>query len=332
MIYNWQQEHWSQISGRRGRLPHALLIHGRSGLGKSILALEFARSLLCENIAPDHLACGKCPSCTWFEQGNHPDFRLVQPDSLATDRDEEATSAKKEKKKSDQIRVDQVRALESFLAVGAHRGGLRVVLLNPADAMNVVTQNALLKSLEEPGPSTLFLLVTSRSSRLLPTIRSRCQTLSISPPDTALAVRWLKEQGVPEPEGALRHAGGAPLAALEGASADRVRNEFIVALRHEDCDPSALAQRCEALDPGLIVGWLQRWLFDLTAVKAGLEPRYHPASSEFLAAQARRAGMHDLFVYSRELAEAKALASHPLNPKLFFEDLFARYARATRNS
>jgi DNA polymerase-3 subunit delta' len=100
-----------------------------------------------------------------------------------------------------------VRALDEFLHVGTHRHGARVVLLNPAEAMNRPTANAILKALEEPIAGTLFILVSSEPHRLLPTIRSRCQTIPMRPPPTARAIAWLRHAGVRDGEQWLALAG-----------------------------------------------------------------------------------------------------------------------------
>ncbi len=306
----------------RSRLPHALLVTGRPGLGKGMLAKVFAQSLLCQAPLESGLPCQTCASCGWFAQGNHPDFRLVQPDSLAPESEEET---RKEKKKSNQIRIEQIRDLEGFLAVGTHRGGLRIILLNPAEAMNIVTQNALLKSLEEPPPATLFLLVSSHTQKLLPTVRSRCQTALVPLPERTAAMQWLKEQGVEHPESALAGAAGAPLAALEAVALEGALKVFLQKLQEPGFDPLDLAQACSNLEPVVVVGWLQRWVYDLLQLKVAGVTRYFPNFAGGLQAAAGQTSAGKLLELQRKLIQARGLAQHPLNPRLYFESLFMDY-------
>jgi len=142
MIFEWHKQAWEAWTQLRERLPHAILIHSGEGVGEFEFAQACAQSLLCEKPEPDRRACGSCRACNWFSQGNHPDFRLIVPESMAPESREEG--AESPKKKSEQIRIEQVRELAGFLAVGTHRGGLRVLLVYPAEAMNANTQNALL--------------------------------------------------------------------------------------------------------------------------------------------------------------------------------------------
>src|SRR5690606_31393121 len=154
------------------------------------------------------MACGHCPACTWYASGNHPDFRRVRPEAvaLAEGQAEEAVTDEaggdaEEKKAgkrapSREIRIEQIRALESWANTGTHRGGLRIVLLYPAESLNTISANGLLKILEEPPPQTVFLLVADAPDRLLPTLVSRCRRLPLGTPDRESALAWLQEQGV----------------------------------------------------------------------------------------------------------------------------------------
>src|SRR5467141_4837363 len=205
MIFKWQEQAWKAWAQLRERLPHAILIQSGEGMGEFEFAQACAQSLLCEKPGPDRRACGSCRACNWFSQGNHPDFRLIVPESMAPESREEG--AEPAKKRSEQIRIEQVRELADFLAVGTHRGGVRVILVYPAEAMNANTQNALLKSLEEPPPETVFLLVSTQPDRLLPTVRSRCMKFTLPLPDPGQVARWLKEQGLRQPEATLAGAG-----------------------------------------------------------------------------------------------------------------------------
>lgn len=313
----------AQLAEMRARLPHALLVHGREGVGQFELAMAFAQFLLCEKPSPGGRACGRCSACIWFEQGNHPDFRLLQPESMVDD--EEGEAAADSKKKSDQIKIEQVRDLQRFLAVGTHRGGLRVIVLHPADAMNVSTQNAVLKSLEEPPPDTLFLLVTSFPHRLLATIRSRCQSIAVPVPDRDQAVRWLEDQRIENPESLLALAGGAPLSAMRLSESEPVRRRLIAQLSEPRFDPVAVTEHCLGAEPGEVVAWLQRWVYDLLSLRLTGRLRYHLADEQGVRATAARCDPARAATLLRKLAKARSLAQHPLNPRLFFEDLLIQY-------
>jgi len=306
------------------RLPHAILMHSGEGWGELEFAQTVAQSLLCENPKAERRACGACRACGWFALGNHPDFRLIVPESLAPEPEEGAEPGKK---RSEQIRIEQVRELADFLAVGTHRAGLRVILIYPAEAMNANTQNALLKSLEEPPPATVFLLVATQLDRLLPTVRSRCLRFALPPPDPAAVLRWLKEQGVEQPESALAAVGGAPLAALKGAETEADRLAFVERIGGSRFDPIALADTVQRVAPWELVGWLQRWAFDLLLARATGRVRYHLGQEKRIAEIAQRCEPAGIAAYLRRLAEAKSLARHPLNAKLFVEDLLLQYQR-----
>lgn len=329
----WLEPAWQQLLHRRAQLPHALLIHGRSGLGKTVLGRLFAQRLLCEGPPDADLPCGRCSACRWFSQGNHPDFRLVQPEALSESAlGEEEARRRDGEPASRQIRIDQIRELQDFLAIGTHRRGLRVVLIRPADAMNVATSNALLKSLEEPPPGTVFLLVSSAADRLLPTVRSRCQKVAAPAACAADAVPWLLAQGVKDPETALAYAANAPFAALEDAEEKPVRDALIAELSIGNREALVLADACQGAVPGRVIAWMQKWSSDLVLARMAGRVRYHPRQATALRAIADLLPLEPLLRFERSLAGCAAVARHPLNARLFLEDTFLRYTQLWERS
>jgi DNA polymerase III subunit delta' len=316
---------WAPTAG----LPHALLLTGPEGIGKSVFAQALAARLLCESPAAGD-ACGTCPSCRWFASGNHPDFRYVIPEA-----DVEEESGEGEKKKaSRQIRIDQIRALEDFVYVGGHRNGARVVVIEPAEAMNTSAENSLLKILEEPPSSVYFILVSSHWRRLLPTILSRCRVLKLPRPSAMQAREWLRTQGNSDAVKLLPLLGEAPLQALEESERGRgtILLSVLASLAEPGRDPLALAARWQAqlqlkagggLPMENFVRAIQIWVVDLAMKKAAGRSRF--ADGHLDRGTATTAGL--LRCYN-ELMKFRALASHPLNPQLFLEDIAERYLRA----
>lgn len=311
-------------------------------MGKFDLARHFAAFLLCESPTAATQACGVCPACGWLAQGNHPDFRLLQPEALAEESTDRAEASAR-KKPSQQITIDQVRALDEFLHVGTHRHGARVILINPAEAMNRSTANALLKSLEEPIPSTLFLLVTGEADSLLPTIRSRCQLLPVQQPVRALAEQWLAQAGVDEPAHWLAMAGGAPLLAVElGSQEESALLDILVAemARGSALDPLAAAAAIDRVVKAdkrpaplkRMIGWAQKWLFDLTLAGEGLPLRYFIGQEQRLRTLAQATATPNLLVFSRKTLQYKTQCEQPLNSRLFLEEFFMSYAALFRAS
>jgi DNA polymerase-3 subunit delta' len=325
-LYPWQKELWQRWTGLRSRLPHALLLKGAPGIGKLDFAITLAQSLLCENPLPSGLACGSCPSCHWFLQETHPDFRLLQPEALAEA--EDGIEREGGKKASRQISIDQIRALSDFSNLSAYRGGHRVVVIYPAEAMNTNAANALLKTLEEPTGQLLFILVSHKPQQLLPTILSRCLVLAMPAPAPSESVAWLNQQGVDNPAVALAQAGYAPLHALriEESGEGSERGYFLQEVRRADgIDPIAVAEQLQKTEAVKVIQWLQQWCYDLQSSKLTGRVRYHPELAESIKVLAAKVPQPSLLQYQKELAVAKREAFHPLNPRLLFESIFLSY-------
>jgi DNA polymerase-3 subunit delta' len=244
---------------------------------------------------------------------------------LVEETSEESSEIRKKEKRSEQIRIEQIRNLGEFLAVGTHRAGWRVIVIYPAEAMNTNTQNALLKSLEEPPPATVFLLATAQPERLLATVRSRCLNFVLPFPDSTQAAAWLKANGAVRPEIVLAGAGGAPLRALLAAGSESEHGRFQEGLRDPRMDPIALAERTQRVPLVDVVGWLQRWSYDLLSFRVAGTIRYHPGQESAVAHTSRHCEAQDIALYLRQLARARALVQHPLNSRLFVEDLLLQY-------
>jgi DNA polymerase-3 subunit delta' len=335
-LYPWQQESWQQLQQLRQRMPHAILFHGAAGIGKSDFIESFAQGLLCEAVLPDGHACGQCASCGWFSQQNHPDYRRVRPEALEDDlpegeegEGETKKTAKSTKAPSKEIKIEQIRALADFMNISTHRQGLRVVVLYPAEALNMPASNALLKTLEEPPPGTVFLLASNSLDRLLPTILSRCRKFAMPMPSHAEALAWLKAQGVADADSWLREQGGAPLAAMAQAeTGNRDDMETLLQLLAHPSVEGALktADKLQKVPLSAQVSWVQRWLYDLFSYKLAGNVRYYPRYQKELASLAGKIHVSRLLAAIKGANERRATADHPLSPKLFIEDMLLDYA------
>jgi DNA polymerase III subunit delta' len=329
----WHRAALERLLADRTRMPHALLVHGPSGTGKAQFSRALGAAALCET-PQGGLACGACPSCHWFSQGNHPDFREIVPEATADEEGEgaEAETAKPDKSRSLVIKIDQVRAVADFIALSTHRAGFRVLVLRPAEAMQPAAANAILKTLEEPPPATIIVLVSDRPARLLATIRSRCRQVALPMPPAQQAIAWLKQQAIAKPEAALALAGGAPLLACEMAEPQEaeLRRRLLAELaRPAGADPLQFAPAVDRATVQRTIHWLQTWVHDLVRVKLGGTARHHADFAAALQEKARGAPLDALLELDRELAGARRLAAHPLNPRLVAEHLLMAYNRAT---
>ena len=326
-LYPWHGQSWQRFIKARqsSHLPHALLFSGEDDTGKRGFADKMIKSLLCESpqLANAQGACNQCHGCKTYESSANPDYLHID---LLDDKQ--------------QISVDQIRAMNAFLGLTRSYNGQRVVLISQAERMNLNAANSLLKSLEEPADNSVIILLSSKASSLLATIKSRCQLLHLPTPDKQQAISWLQKQNqlkdhqLVDIEQALEISQGRPLAALNILAADinvlQSRADFlkdISEIIQEHVSITDIAKKWHKQDREPLLDWQLGWVKHLLQahhVDAGIIVKEnHPLKTiEENLLSTKLWGLYD------HLLRQKQLVHTSVNPQIFLENMLVLWLQA----
>lgn len=319
----WLNTQWTRLIERwnLGRLPHALLLEGRNGIGKAPFAGYLAKRLVCEGAQGGMEPCGHCKQCELLAAESHPDVRTYRPED------------------SKVIKVDQVRALGEFAVASPQVAHHKVIILDSADQLNINSANALLKTLEEPNPDVTLILLQQSGKTLLPTIRSRCQSILLPEPSAEDAKVWLadvlaKRAGEEDVDAALqaralRQASDAPLLARDYIDDGYVDNVDACQEAFRQFLKSRIAPE-EATKPfvklGLenALGLMERWAADMARLGVGADA-HDPEVSDILGFLAGHNPAYRVHGMLSHIAEVRTALAYNVNPELEIERLLLEW-------
>lgn len=318
----WLQSSWSQLGNyiKQNRIPQALLIIGNKGLGKQQLAEQFSQSLMCSSPALDGTYCEKCQSCILFKAKTHPDYIFIEPEEAGKE-----------------IGIAVIRQLTSKLSLKPQFENYRLVVINPADKLNNSSANAFLKYLEEPTERTCLVLVTDKPSKLPATITSRCQKLTVSISDEALATNWLKQQGVLQnTEQLLKMAQGSPLLAKQFSDESIIKfrtdcfSQWFKIARSEDSF-ILTAEQWSKLDKARqerLHYWLISWVMDIIKLSVNKQAKEIVNLDLTISLQemAEKLNLKKLYKYYDFLLLSQQRLDTQLNKQLMFEEILIQWS------
>lgn len=318
-MFLWQKKQWESLQQARlqQRLPHAILLQGKAGVGKLQFAVALAKSLLCQRSAADGEACGACKSCQLFAGGTHPDYKHIKPQPPKN-----STSANPVLS----IKVDTIRSLCEQLNTTSQLQGARVAIIEQADKMLHHAANSLLKTLEEPGQNTNIILHTARPDTIPITVRSRCQQVHFPQPSADEALQWLEQQAVSQAAVKLRQAHGAPILACDEDKLDMAgRQTLAQAMLAKTKGESALkfADQLAKLPKYAALNWCLDWVMDVIRLQHSNsdDSLINVASKKQLHAIASRADSSKLFAIYDSICQAIRHEAIALNAQLLWENL-----------
>lgn len=302
---------------KTGRISHAYLFSGLGGIGKRLVAIAFSKTLLCSSAGLE--SCGKCSACAQVDQGNHPDLFLVEPEK-------------------DIITIDAIRNMKRGLSRTSFAGGYKLCVIDDAEKMNISAQNGLLKTLEEPTPDTVIILVTAQPYLLLPTILSRCQHLQFQPLTPAAAAALVREKHAVDERTAslmVTLTGGSPGKALE------LETDFLRELieswvdrlstpssRGKDPDLFALGEAFSRHKERLQIrlNFLRLWFRDMILYRVYEDPErlLYRDQAEAIALHSHRWSLEHLVQALCWIEDHHQAIEHNVNAQLSLEALFIK--------
>ena len=307
-ILPWHTAQWHSLweAKQQNRFPSVVLLVGAAGLGKMQFAQLLSEIVLCEKFSTQTIACGECHSCYLIRAKSHPDLIVVEPDESGH-----------------MIKIDQIRPVVHASHETSQQGRYRVIIINPAAAMNLYAANALLKTLEEASSRTLFILISDQSVRLPATITSRCQKIIFQKPARSMARAWLEEKSIPTSEVLLNLSDGAPLLVpilLEKdiLSMRKTVYQGLIELSQGQADPLLLAVQWQEYDIVWVFNLLFFWLRDLLRLQMTQQ-------SSVGLMNISSQNLVNYLDYIQYLY-GKLLTMQNLNKPLLLEDLLIRWA------
>lgn len=291
-IFPWQTDVWQTLTTRvkQHNLPHALLLTGIKGIGKTEFARAFAEWLVCQATL-DEKPCGKCRSCQLVNTPAHPDLTEIHPEGASLT-----------------IKIDQIRHLTAYIANTAHFHGYRVITLHEAHRLQPAASHALLKTLEEPPQQVLFMLLTDKKHQITPTIASRCQTLKFPTPNVDQVTAWISTQTInnstPYPIDLLMHlAQGSPLETLALMQNDSLGwREHIIndvaGVMLGQLNPLGFSEKYKSLALSQFLFWLSTMIADIIQLKVQATQRVmHADHMPLLKQLAKQSHTAALYAY-----------------------------------
>lgn len=325
-MFPWQTSNWQNLtkSQQNKRLAHGLLFHGATGIGKKAFAIEFAHWLMCEQPLVDK-ACGECKSCQLIKAESNPDFINLSP--------EEEGKA---------IKVDQIRELIEKISLTSHGAGYRVIIISPADALNINASNSLLKTLEEPPANTILILITDKPSKLMATIRSRTQMIRFELPDAKQSMQWLSEQNIDKSDLVLKLSAGAPLAAISMTEdggleiRDKLFNNWQeLAKGNADALESASMWIKDGfkIKANLPLNWVSSWILDMIRILQGghIESMVNVDYAQTLQNLAGQVDLKSIYGLLDRLNDTMRLTATSANQQILVEGLLLHWAGLKRS-
>ncbi len=300
-----------------GSFPHAVIFSGARGIGKFSVAELTAASLLCNS--PTEAPCGRCASCRAIRAGNHPDLFRIAPDTSS---------------KNPTIKIAQIREMLSGIALEPMISDLRVILIDDAHTMNNISQNSILKTIEEPVGRSAFILVTDRRSDLLITLRSRCITLNFDRLTVEEVARGLKARGLDESIAALADGSlGRAIKLSEEGGLEMRRNVLDVLNRLERMtveDVFVLTEELSKNPRGTVSDWLtclEKFLRDALLSDVGARLYNEDVRAE-LSERRRTLGERRIFEMFDRALEAQRRSATNADLRLICDALMLRMIRS----
>ena len=314
-VLPWQASSWQRVRAQiaDGKMPHGILLAGPPESGKVNFAAGLGNYLLCRG---QEKPCGECRQCKLVAAGTHPDLLKVTLEDAK------------------QIRIEQIRELIYWATQSSQQGGYKVCTIDPADKLNTQSANALLKVLEEPPPNTLICLVSDQPTRLLPTLRSRCQRIDLGSPTQQEAVAWLQGQMDPsaDVELLLGIAGGMPLRVLNSIDEDylKLRQELashLVPLSEGGRSPIEVAAMMAKEEVGRVLELLYQLVSDsITFTLSGGKVVRNRDLSETIEQYSSLIPVSERYALLDHISEARGQLNGTSNPngQMLLEGVFVK--------